>query len=101
MSKQTKPQLQIKSITLNNGLKMPEIGLGVYRSDPGDETEAAGLFCLSIQLFLFVLFGLLVHGSERNSKLFLKLICIIGCTFSVECFENWLSSHRYCSILWQ
>lgn len=33
-------------VTLNNGVKMPALGLGVYQSEPGDETQNAILWAL-------------------------------------------------------
>jgi diketogulonate reductase-like aldo/keto reductase len=33
-------------VTLNNGVKMPALGLGVYQSEPGDETQNAVLWAL-------------------------------------------------------
>lgn len=35
------PDANIPDIKLNNGLEIPAIGLGVYRSEPGEETALA------------------------------------------------------------
>ena len=39
-------ELGTPSVTLNNGVRMPKLGLGVYRCSPGQETERTVSFAL-------------------------------------------------------